>query len=72
MPTQMRMAGKFDGAARVALGVFKDCKRSEESSFDTSLTLKEVLKKALGDLNIPVVYGMSSGMLKTSLYFRRD
>ncbi|HKB86513.1 MAG TPA: LD-carboxypeptidase [Ignavibacteriaceae bacterium] len=64
MLTQMRMAGKFDRAAGIALGVFKDCKPSEKSSFDSSFTLIEVLKSRLGDLNIPVVYGMSFGHVK--------
>ncbi len=64
MLTQMRMAGKFDGAAGVALGVFKDCRPSEKSSFDTSFTLQEVLKNRLADLNTPVVYGMSFGHVK--------
>lgn len=64
MLTQMKMAGKFDGAAGVALGVFKDCKPTEKSSFDSSFTLKEVLNDRLGDLNIPVVYGMSFGHIK--------
>ncbi len=64
MLTQMRMAGKFDRAAGIALGVFKDCKPSEKSSFDSSFTLQEVLKNRLADLNIPVVYGMSFGHVK--------
>jgi muramoyltetrapeptide carboxypeptidase len=64
MLTQMRMAGKFDGVAGVGLGVFKDCKPSDKSSFDSSFTLIEVLKNRLADLNIPVVYGMSFGHLK--------
>ena len=64
MLTQMRMAGKFKDASGVALGVFKDCKPSEKTSFDSSFTLIEVLKNRLGDLNIPVVYGMSFGHIK--------
>ncbi len=64
MLTQMRMAGKFENAAGIALGVFKDCKPSEKSSFDSSFTLIEVLKNRLEDLNIPVVYGMSFGHVK--------
>ncbi len=64
MLTQMRMAGKFEGAAGIVLGVFKDCRPSEKSSFDTSFTLQEVLKNRLADLNIPVVYGMSFGHVK--------
>jgi muramoyltetrapeptide carboxypeptidase len=64
MLTQLRMAGKFDGTAGIALGVFKDCKPSAKSSFDSSFTLAEVLTNRLSDLNIPVVYGMSFGHLK--------
>lgn len=64
MLTQMRMAGKFKDAAGVVLGVFKNSKPSEKSSFDSSFTLKEVLKNRLEDLNIPVVYGMSFGHVK--------
>lgn len=64
MLTQLKMAGKFDGASGVALGIFRDCKPSEKTSFDTSFTLIEVLKDRLGDLNIPVVYGMSFGHIK--------
>jgi len=64
MLTQMRMAGKFEAAAGVALGIFKDCIPSEKTSFDSSFTLKEVLKNRLADLNIPVVYGMSFGHVK--------
>lgn len=64
MLTQLRMADKFDGAAGIALGVFKDCKPSEKTSFDSSFTLIEVLKERLGDLKIPVVYGMSFGHIE--------
>lgn len=64
MLTQMRMAGKFDGASGIALGIFRDCKPSENTSFDTSFSLIQVLKDRLGDLNIPVVYGMSFGHIK--------
>jgi muramoyltetrapeptide carboxypeptidase len=61
MLTQMIMAGKFVGASGIVLGVFKDCKPSEKTSFDSSFTLMEVLKNRLAGLNIPVVYGMSFG-----------
>ena len=60
----MKIQRKFERAAGVVLGIFKDCKPSEKSSFESSFTLKEVLKERLGDLNIPVVYGMSFGHVK--------
>ncbi len=64
MLTQMRMADKFKDAAGIILGVFKNSRPSEKSSFESSFTLKEVLKNRLDDLNIPVVYGMSFGHVK--------
>lgn len=62
MLTQMLEAGKFDEASGVMLGVFKNCEAKEKDpSFPKSLALKEVLFDRLGDLKIPVIYGMSFG-----------
>ncbi|OIP54624.1 MAG: hypothetical protein AUK34_14995 [Ignavibacteria bacterium CG2_30_36_16] len=62
MLTQMLEAGKFDEASGVMLGVFKNCEAKEKDpSFPKSLTLSEVLFDRLGDLKIPVIYGMSFG-----------
>lgn len=65
MLTQMMQAGKFDEAAGVALGIFRNCEsKTENPSFEKSYTLMEVLQDRLGSLNIPVVYGMSFGHVK--------
>jgi len=62
MLTQMVQAGKFKTAGGVALGVFKMCESDETNpSFKNSFTLMEVLKDRLGNLGIPVVYGLSFG-----------
>lgn len=62
MLTQMLQAGKFDNAAGIALGVFKLCEPSKiNPSFSNSFSLMEVLKDRLGNLGIPVVYGLSFG-----------
>jgi muramoyltetrapeptide carboxypeptidase len=62
MLTQMLQAGKFDNAAGIALGVFKQCESDKQNpSFHGSFTLMEVLKDRLGNLGIPVVYGLSFG-----------
>jgi muramoyltetrapeptide carboxypeptidase len=62
MLTQMLQAGKFDGAAAVALGVFKMCEPDKNNpAFSNSFSLMEVLKDRLSDLNIPVAYGLSFG-----------
>ena len=65
MFTQMIESGKFKHAAGVMIGIFKDCEQKKENpSFDKSFSLMDVLKDRLGDLKIPVVYGMSFGHVK--------
>ncbi len=65
MLTQLIQSGKFDKAAGIAMGVFKDCEPKEKDpSFSTSFSLMEVLFDRLSNLNIPVIYGMSFGHVK--------
>ena len=62
MLTQMIQAGKFENAAGIALGVFKLCESDKTNpSFQNSYTLMEVLQDRLGNLGIPVIYGLSFG-----------
>ncbi len=62
MLTQMRQSGKFDKCKGIALGVFRRCEIDESSpEFENSLSLKQVLKDRLGDLGVPVIYGLSFG-----------
>jgi muramoyltetrapeptide carboxypeptidase len=62
MLTQMIQAGKFDDAAGIALGVFKLCEPNKSNpAFSGSFSLMEVLKDRLGNLGIPVIYGLSFG-----------
>ncbi len=63
--TQLLQAGKFDDANGIAMGIFRKCEPKEkEPSFSKSFSLMEVLKDRLGNLRIPVVYGMSFGHIK--------
>ena len=65
MLTQLIQSGKFDKAAGIAMGVFKDCEPKEKDpSFSTSFSLMEVLFDRLSNLKIPVIYGMSFGHIK--------
>jgi muramoyltetrapeptide carboxypeptidase len=65
MLTHMMEAGKFDDAAGVALGVFKGCEpENEDPEFEHSFSLKEVLLDRLGNLGIPVIYGLSFGHIE--------
>ncbi|MEL6943679.1 MAG: LD-carboxypeptidase, partial [Bacteroidota bacterium] len=58
MLTQLRQSTNLRRARAIALGVFEDC---EAGRNDLSLSLKETLTNRLGDLNIPVLYGLSFG-----------
>lgn len=65
MLTQLIQAGKFENAAGVMMGIFRKCEVKEESALTSkSYTLMEVLQDRLGNLKIPVVYGMSFGHVK--------
>ncbi|HSW53575.1 MAG TPA: LD-carboxypeptidase [Ignavibacteriaceae bacterium] len=62
MLTQLIQAGKFENAAGIALGLFKLCEPNKTNpAFSGSFSLMEVLKDRLGNLGIPVVYGLSFG-----------
>lgn len=58
MLTQLRLAGKLQKAAAIVIGECKDCPPPNHSS---AYSLGEVLDYLLGDLNIPVYYGLSFG-----------
>lgn len=61
MLTQLRQAAGIGAAAGIALGIFADCEADPD---DRSLTLLETLQDRLGDLGIPVVYGLSFGHIE--------
>lgn len=60
MLTQLRQSADLRSLAAVALGVFEDCNPRAK---DTQ-TLIDVVKDRLGDLGIPVVYGLSFGHIR--------
>ena len=61
MLTQLRQAAGIGAAAGIALGIFAGCEAGPD---DRSLTLLETLQDRLGDLGIPVVYGLSFGHIE--------
>jgi muramoyltetrapeptide carboxypeptidase len=62
MLTQMKQSGKFDNCSAIALGVFRKCEIDQnDPEFENSLTLQQVFEDRLGDLGIPVIYGLSFG-----------
>ncbi len=49
----------------MALGVFKNCEiDKDDPEFEESLTLPKIFKDIFGDLEIPVVYGLSFGHIE--------
>lgn len=58
MLTQMLQANDFRQLAGIAMGVFEGCNPKPE---ENSLSLMECLKDRLGNLGIPVIYGLSFG-----------
>lgn len=62
MLTQLLLAGKLQKAAGIALGVFNDCDyKPADPDFGDTTSLWEVLSERLGNLGIPVIYGLSFG-----------
>lgn len=58
MLTSIRQAWPLDQVAAIALGVFNDCENKEGSQ---ALDLQQTLEDRLGDLNVPIIYGLSYG-----------
>ncbi len=59
MLTHLKIAGKLDKLAGIAFGKCTKCKAS-----GNSLSIEEVLKERLGDLNIPVIKGLMIGHIE--------
>ncbi|HTK94194.1 MAG TPA: LD-carboxypeptidase [Terriglobales bacterium] len=60
MLMQLRLAGKFDGVRGVVFGEMLDCIQHPDQTY----TLEEVITRVLGDLGVPVVYGLRSGHVR--------
>jgi muramoyltetrapeptide carboxypeptidase len=58
MFTQMRLAGKLKAVAGIVVGECKDC---PPPGHDSAYSLGEVIDYLLGDLGVPVLYGLSFG-----------
>ena len=62
MLTQLRLAGKLDAAAGVIFGECQDCRPREfKQSFESTLSVGEVVDGILGRLRIPVLSGLTIG-----------
>ncbi len=57
MLMQLKLAGKFGGVRGIIFGDFRDCDPDENSGY----SLQDVLMRVVGNLGIPVAYGLRSG-----------
>lgn len=57
MLMQLKLAGKLNGVCGIVFGEMMDCRQS----LDQDYTLEEVVLRVVGDLGIPVAFGMRSG-----------
>ncbi len=57
MLMQLKMAGKLQGVRGIAFGEMRDCVQTANQDY----TLEEVVLRVVGDLGVPVAYGVRSG-----------
>jgi muramoyltetrapeptide carboxypeptidase len=57
MLMQLKLAGKFQGVRGIIFGEMLDCRQTAYQSY----TLEDVVTRIVGDLGIPVAYGLRSG-----------
>jgi muramoyltetrapeptide carboxypeptidase len=60
MLMQLKLAGKFAGVHGIVFGEMLDCSRNNDKK-DQDYTLEEVVLRVIGDLGVPVAYGLRSG-----------
>ena len=57
MLMQLKLAGKFDGVRGIIFGEMLDCVQQKDQGY----SLEEVVMRVVGNLAIPVAYGLRSG-----------
>ena len=62
MLMQLKLAGKFNGVRGIVFGEMLDCVQPGNQAY----TLQEVILRIVGDLGIPVAYGLRSGHVSRS------
>jgi muramoyltetrapeptide carboxypeptidase len=54
---QLKLGGHFDEVRGIVFGEMLDCVQTASQDY----TLQEVIKRIVGDLDIPIAYGVRSG-----------
>ena len=57
MLMQMKLAGKLDNVRGIIFGEMLDCSQTQDQGY----TLQEVVLRIIGDIGVPVAYGLRSG-----------
>lgn len=57
MLMHLKLAGKLAGVRGIVFGEMMDCHQTAQQGY----TLEEVVMRVIGDLGIPVAFGMRSG-----------
>src|SRR5882724_4953929 len=57
MLMQLKLAGKLNGVRGIVFGEMLDCRQSSDQDY----TLEEVVMRLVGDLKVPVAFGLRSG-----------
>ncbi len=57
MLMQLKLGGKLDGVRGIVFGQMRDCMQTANQSY----TLEEVVLRIVGELGVPVAYGVPSG-----------
>jgi muramoyltetrapeptide carboxypeptidase len=57
MLMQIKYAGKFDGVRAIVFGLMQDCVQPGGQDY----TLEDVILRVLGDLGVPIAFGLPSG-----------
>ena len=63
MLMQLKLAGKLADVEGIIFGEMLDCRQSTDTNKDQGYMLEEVVLRVVGDLGVPVAYGLRSGQV---------
>lgn len=61
MLMQLKLAGKLAGVRGIVFGEMVDCRQNSDPGKNQGYSLEEVVLRVVGDLGVPVAYGLRSG-----------
>lgn len=61
MLMHLKLAGKLEGVRGIVFGEMLNCVQNQKSTEEQGYSLEEVIRRIVGELGIPVAYGLRSG-----------